>query len=159
MSEFEAAESPRSLVRPQLVSVFEIWTEIAAGRVAPTREEIDPRKLRGLLPWTWMADVIDEGRDIRFRVAGERIVEFVGRRYTGEHLSAHEHRPFFARVKRLFSHCIATRKPVVLGPTRSIMEGREYLQLEILALPLSQDGESITGLFGAMEVWPAAAVP
>src|ERR1700733_655679 len=75
------------LVSPRLIDVHAAWKKTAAGRMAPRREEITPALLKSALPWVWMIDVIDRGRDFRFRLAGDRIIQFMGRRYAGLLLS------------------------------------------------------------------------
>jgi len=45
---------------------------LRAGRIGPKRDEISPAPLRGLLPFTFIIDVVDGGRDFRFRFAGEK---------------------------------------------------------------------------------------
>jgi hypothetical protein len=36
------------------------------------------------------------------------------------------------------------------------MQGKEHLETEVIVMPLSEDGEAIASLFGAMDVGPAA---
>jgi len=141
-----------------LAGVHATWEQVSAGRLAPRRDEITPALLKTALPWIWMIDVVDGGADFRFRVAGDRVVQFMGRRYAGELLSAAGGTPFFQRMRAVLEACIRRREPVALGPLRSIKEGKEFLEMEVLVLPLSEDGSEITTLFGALETRPIGGV-
>lgn len=144
-------KSADELISERLLGALDAWTRTAAGRMAPKREEITPALLRGILPWIWMADVVDDGADFRFRLAGDRVIQFMGRRYSGSLISQHLESVYFRRMRALFAECTARKKAVAAGPQRSKMKGKEFLEMEVLAMPLSDDGESVTGLFGAMD--------
>jgi hypothetical protein len=156
MSVVNRFKSAESLVSARLVAVHDAWLRIAAGRVAPRREEITPALLKSALPWIWMIDAIDGGRDFRFRIAGDRVIQFLGRRYAGELLSQFVDQPFFQRMHAVLVESVRCRRPLAVGPTRSNLPGKEFLEMEIVVLPLSEDGEHVTTIFGAMEIGPAA---
>jgi hypothetical protein len=141
-------------VSERLKDMLETWTRIAAGRIGPRREEITPALLRGALPWVWFVDVIDGGADFRFRLGGDRVIQFMGRRYAGELLSASQSDPFFQRMRAMFVACTRQERPIAIGPERSIKKGREFFEMEVLALPLSEDGRTVSGLCGAIDLRP-----
>jgi hypothetical protein len=145
-------KSANQLVSEKLVGALDAWKRVAAGRLAPKREEITPALLRNVLPSIWMIDVIDGGKDFRFRFAGDRVIQFMGRRYAGELLSEHVDTPFFQRMKAILVECIRTRTPVAVGPLRSMLPDKDYLEMEVAVMPLSEDGETVSCLFGAMDV-------
>lgn len=150
------------LVSERLIGVYEAWKRTAAGRFAPKREEITPALLKSALAWIWMIDVIDGGRDFRFRIAGDRIIQFMGRRYAGHLLSEFAGQPFFDHMHGILKACTEQKRPLMAGPGRSKMPGREFQELEVVALPLSEDGANVTTIFGAMEIRlipPAAKLP
>lgn len=146
---FKTAEQ---LVSERLVGVLDAWKRMSDGRMAPKREEITPSLLRAALPWIWMIDVIDGGKDFRFRIAGERIIQFMGRRYAGELLSENLDNPFFQRMRGILIECTNHKKPVAVGPIRSNLKGKEFFEMEIVVMPLSEDGQHVTTLFGAMDL-------
>ncbi|HVU21474.1 MAG TPA: PAS domain-containing protein [Rhizomicrobium sp.] len=140
------------LVSERLIGVLDAWKRTSGTRMAPKREEITPSLLRTALPWIWMIDVIDGGRDFRFRIAGERIIQFMGRRYAGELLSESLGNPFFQRMRAILIECIRRKEPVHVGPMRSNLQGKEFFEMEVVVMPLSEDGENVTTLFGAMDL-------
>ena len=135
-------------------SLYDIWHTLTNGRVAPRREEITLGHVRKLTPWMWVIDVVDSGADFRFRLAGDRVVQFLGRRHGDARLSEFPKNVFFERMKRTLSHCVEHKRPVAIGPVRSGYEGKEHWEVEFVMLPLSEDGETVTSLMGIMELWP-----
>jgi hypothetical protein len=145
-------KSADQLVSERLVGVLDAWKRTAGERMAPKREEITPSLLRTALPWIWMIDVIDGGKDFRFRIAGERVIEFMGRRHAGELLSDNLDNPFFQRMRAILEECHLRKKPVAAGPIRSNLKGKEFFEMEVAVMPLSEDGHSVTNLFGALDL-------
>jgi hypothetical protein len=105
------------------------------------------------LPYTFTIDVIDGGKDFRFRFAGDRIIQFMGRRYAGSLLSEQASTPFFRGMRALYAGCVSVRGPVTSGIVQASYPGKEFLEVEALVLPLSEDGIAITTLFGAFDSW------
>lgn len=149
-----AAKPADALVSAQLVTVYDAWKQAAGARLAPRREEIAPAPIKSALSWIWMIDVVDEGRDFRFRIAGDRVIQFLGRRYAGHLLSEFQDQPFFQRMRAILELCVRRKQPFGAGPMRSNLQGKEFLEMEVVVLPLSEDGSSVTGIFGAMDVRP-----
>ncbi|MBV9990920.1 MAG: PAS domain-containing protein [Alphaproteobacteria bacterium] len=143
----------------KLIGVYEAWKRTAAGRLAPKREEITPALLKSALPSIWMIDVIDGGRDYRFRIAGDRIIQFMGRRYAGHLLSEFQGQAFFDQMRGILKACTEQKRPLMAGPGRSKMPGREFSELEVVVLPLSEDGQNVTTVFGAMEIRSVPPAP
>lgn len=154
MSVTTAAKPADALVSAQLVTVYDAWKQAAAGRLAPKREEITPAPMKSALPWIWMIDVVEEGRDFRFRVAGDRVIQFMGRRYAGHLLSEFQDQPFFQRMRAILELCVARKQPFAAGPLPSNLKDKDFLEMEVVVLPLSEDGRSVTGIFGALDVRP-----
>jgi hypothetical protein len=145
-------KSANCLVSERLVGALDAWKRVSAGRLAPRREEITPALLRSVLPSIWMIDVVDGGRDFRFRFAGDRVIQFMGQRYAGSLLSEHTDTPFFQRMRAILSECVRSKNPVAAGPVRSNLPGKEFLEMEVVVMPLSEDGKAVSCLFGAMDV-------
>jgi hypothetical protein len=145
-------KSADQIVSERLVGALDAWKRAAGERMAPKREEITPGLLRTALPWIWMIDVINDGKDFRFRIAGERVIEFMGRRLAGELMSDHSDNPFFQRMRAILVECHQRKKPVAVGPIRSNLKGKEFFEIEVVVMPLSEDGEHVTTLFGALDL-------
>lgn len=146
-------EFRRGLTSDKLAGIHAAWNELSGGRIGPRREEVRPARLRSAMPWVFLIDVV--GSDFRFSFAGERIVEFMGRRLAGELLSAHLGTPFYDGMNRFFARCVTTGQPVSAAPRRASYPGKEHLELEAMVLPLSDDGKTVTSLIGAFDTWQA----
>lgn len=145
------------LIRPvsaRLAAAYAVWCEASGARIAPRRDEITPAKLRNATASTFIIDVIDGGKDFRFRFAGDRIIQFMGRRLAGMLLSELRGTPFFEGMHGMYTRCAALRVPVSGGPMASTYPGKEFLEIEALVMPLSEDGHAVSALFGAFDSWP-----
>jgi len=142
-----------ALTSEKLRTTYDVWRELRGDRVGPKRDEIAPARLRAVLPWTFTIDVVDAGADFRFRFAGDRIIQFMGRRYAGSLLSEHGNSPFFDRMRAMYAGCVAAKAPIASGVRQASLPGKEFLEIEALVLPLSEDGVNITALFGAFDSW------
>ncbi len=63
------------------------WRGLPSAGPIPTRETVDPSAMRGILPYTFMVDVVDRGADFRYRLVGTDIVAHTPRDNTGLLLS------------------------------------------------------------------------
>ena len=139
------------LTSDKLAGVHKIWLELATGPIGPKREEITPARLRGTMPWTFLIDVADG--DFRFRFAGDRIIQFIGRRLQGALLSEFRGTPFFEGMHRFFSRGAEAKIPLANGPAPVTYPGKEHLEMEVMILPLSEDGITVSGFLGAFDTW------
>lgn len=90
-ADVELIEKPEVPLIDDLVAY---WNRKRSGRIGPRRTEIDPTEMVAHLPHIFMLDVIDGGKDFRFRLIGTRIVEGLGRDNTGRRVSeAYRDRP------------------------------------------------------------------
>lgn len=136
-----------------LRAVFDAWHKTANGRIGPQRAELSPAKLRKTTSHTFTVDLIDDGNDFRFGFAGEKVMQFLERRCEAPTLAGLRGARFFADAEKLIRRCVADAQPVISSPRRTHYSGREYLEREVLLLPLSEDGVRVTGLLGAMDTW------
>ena len=154
MADIPSFKDPAAIISSRLSTIHAVWHELAAGRVGPGRAEVTPAKLRGALPWSWMIDVVGDAQDFKFRFAGEQVVQFMGGRLSGALVSQFRGRPFFEGMQSLFTACVRARRPIVVGPMQASHEGKEFLEIEVIALPLSDDGNQIVNLLGGIDSWP-----
>jgi hypothetical protein len=136
-----------------LLAVYAIWKEVAAGRMAPRRAELSPARLKRATSWTFTVDVIDEGNDFRFGFAGDRVMQFLERGCAAPTISGLRGDRFFDVADALFRRCVASGKPLVSGPRPTCYGGKEHLERQVLVLPLSEDSTAVSGLLGAFDTW------
>lgn len=131
-----------------------IWLQVRGERIAPRRRDITLPMVGRLAQWLWWADVIDRGTDYIFRMAGDRVIQFYGRSFNGTHLSALTPIAFMQTKRNAFAHCVKHKAPLVLGPHISSYPDKECWEIEMLFLPLSENGTDVTGIMGSLEYWP-----
>ena len=142
-----------SLKSEVLRTVFDVWRKTADGRIGPQRVELSPAKLRKATSHTFAVDLIDDGRDFRFGFTGEKVMQFLDRRCEAPTLTGLRGSHFFDAAEKLIRKCVADARPIVSSPRRTHYSGREYLEREVLLLPLSEDGVRVTSLLGAFDTW------
>ena len=154
-------ETADAITSERLKSLFAYWTRLRGGRFAPPRSELKPAQMREQLGWLWLMDVVDGGHDFRFRMGGDRVIQFFGRRLAGTTLRALQPASpaFYGRFFDLVSLATNNGKPVLGGPTQTAYEPRAFLEVEALILPLSDDGKMVTGLLGSIEIRPLQKIP
>jgi hypothetical protein len=143
-----------AIVGEKARALYDIWRQCAGERVAPRRADITLSRVRALTPWMWTVDAIDGGSDFRFRLAGHEANLFLGAAVTGLPLSRVAASRFTAQLQAALSRGVVRRTPVALGPMRSDHAGKEHWEVELVALPLSEDGQTVTALVGALQLWP-----
>lgn len=62
--------------------LFAYWENLRADRIAPTRSEIDPRKIKGTLEHTFVLEASANGSP-RFRLAGIEVCDLLGMELRG----------------------------------------------------------------------------
>ncbi len=141
---------PQQLISGPLSGSHQAWHALRGDRFAPSRKEIEPARFKPVLGSIFVMDVLDDGADFRFVLGGESVVHLMGRRLRGKLLSGQPQTPFFKGMARLFVECVRTKAPVAVGPMRTVREGNDYLEIEVLVMPLSDTGTSVTSLLGAI---------
>ncbi len=82
------ATRKRSTSREEcFVELDAYWTALAAGRIVPLRDEVDPRGIKGSLDKVFLIERIAPGI-ARFRIAGHHLTDLMGMEMRGMPLSA-----------------------------------------------------------------------
>lgn len=143
----------RALTSDNLRAVYLLWKGIAGTRIGPRRDELTPQRLRRATPWTFTVEALDGGADFRFGFAGDRLMQFLQQRCAAPTLAGLRGVHFFDAADQLFRQCVASAKPLASGPKPTFYQGKEHLEREVLLLPLSENGATVTGLLGALDTW------
>ena len=70
-------ENMDDLVHPVLRQLHAYWDEKRAGRIGPTRAEIDPVDFRYAIGWTALVDVVDGGASFNVRLWGGNMLSLI----------------------------------------------------------------------------------
>jgi len=129
-------------------TLFAYWDKVRGNRATPRRFEIDPGKIAGILPSTFILERLDPDT-YRFRLAGTHVCDMFGAELRGTNfLSGWSH----SDRTSLMRHLAALTKQ---GAIETIhMEAapvaRASTPFEAILLPLRHTGESIDRVLGAL---------
>ena len=129
-------------------ALYAYWNEIRGDRLAPKRFEIEPSRIAGILPDTFILERNDQETS-RFRLAGTRMCETFGAEFRGVNffeLFGPEDR---ITLQRQFS-VIARQGAVGLFTIESKTAGEQAIRSEILLLPLVHMRDTVDRFLGAL---------
>jgi len=149
MTGYEYSDQPAA---PAILRLLAYWNARRGVRFAPARADIDPADITALLPDIMMVDVLDGGRDFRFRLIGTRIVEGLGRDSTGRLFSElYADQPLARqRLGDRFQQVIKWRRPVFSRGRLYWVPDRGHKRFDSAHLPLSADGECVDIILAAL---------
>jgi hypothetical protein len=113
--------------------LIDYWRGRRLGRPMPLRADIDPSDFPGLAPRAFIA--VREATDVRFRLAGEVVIELCRRQLAAESLLAlwrAEHR---GRVAALLGAALIAGEPMVISAECGADPALQF-RLEMLFAPL-----------------------
>lgn len=122
------------------------WQAIKDDRL-PSRLDIDPVDIPDLLPNVMLLDVLDGGRDFRYRLAGTAVERNFGAPIKGLSLaSIVEAFPSIKPVLEVKRGCVATASPYACDAAMFTHFGTKK-QVYCFAMPLSDDGVTVSQIF------------
>lgn len=134
-----------------LARIEAYWTEVRAGRLVPSRSEIDPRGLEGVLGHAFILERLTTGL-ARLRIAGSHMTELLGMEARGLPMStifAPGSRETLAEaLEAVFDEPATVRFSVISGSGF----GRPELTGGIVLLPLRSDLGDITRVLGGISL-------
>lgn len=126
----------------ELEALYDYWDSKREHGALPARADIDPIELRGLLRHVVLAEVVDGGERIRYRLVGTGMVERWGADFTGKHVDEIMQGSYRDFLMRLFQDSIDNQCAVFSRSQFRWDVGRS-LDTSRLFLPLSEDGETV----------------
>jgi hypothetical protein len=129
--------------------LYAYWNEVRAGRIAPRRLEIEPARIAGILPDTFMLEHLDAAT-YQYRLAGSRVCELFGRELRGTNfLEGWSVADRLALARRLST--MREQGGVVLLEIAAANDAGHRIELEVLLLPLVHVGTQVGGrILGAI---------
>ena len=120
------------------------WQRLKGERAYPSRLEIVPREISGLLRNVILVRVIDDGADYEFRIVGDAHVQMSGFNMQGSQIRDMERVApgFAATLRKLYEKVLSTRAPFAM---RGLVERTDQAPLasETVLLPLGPDDNTI----------------
>jgi hypothetical protein len=144
-----------TFTRPATAKALEYWRSRKGDRAMPSRGDISPSALRGVLPQIALVDVPgpgDRSTAYTVRLAGEAVLQVFGP-LTGKSIDEFLPPEILERWMACFEAARTSAAPV-RAASRVAYQNKTWLQSEVLLAPLGQDGH-VFMLFAAVETWPA----
>jgi len=145
--------NPRGFTRFELAVIHSYWQSKRNGRRMPSRADIVPAELTLHLPQILLADVLDGGRDFRYRLLGTRLTRYFPEGATGKTFTE-ALAPFGSLT---VSGTISVYRTIVNERQSALIKGpgeyyhQEAKTFEAVLMPLSNDDLTVTMIFGAFE--------
>ncbi|MGH6871724.1 MAG: PAS domain-containing protein [Rhizomicrobium sp.] len=144
-----------SLTREMTQKAYDYWLAARGNRPWPARKDITPQGMKEFVRHIGLVEVRrdKEGRPSYFvRLAGAKIESVYGP-ITGKSLGEFLPAGLEGRWRLVFDAALTRKEPFQVT-TRVMFGGKTYLQAEVLLAPLGE-GDEISMLFAAVDVWPA----
>jgi hypothetical protein len=151
------------LSSPRNARIYAHWLHARGAKKMPARREFQPDVippgLSSELPQVYIAEVHGDGGNVAFRFSlmGTQLVDRLKQDATGKFLSQLHLGGFESEWHRSLVFALETQMPVV-SESRIKLASRAQVDLEHIALPLSEDGEHIDRVLGAIDFPKASEV-
>ena len=127
--------------------IFSYWAALRRGGSLPARADIDPARLKKLLPTVTLTDVVGAPLDYRVRLAGTGLYPVYGGEITGRGLRDIYSREAAGYWRTELDKVVRLRRPGV-GCHNLAWRGAPGSSLIWMRLPLSSDGERVDMILG-----------
>jgi hypothetical protein len=129
---------------PNTRALYEYWLEKCGDRRMPKRADIDPASISPqLLPGITIVEVVKDDRRYVYRLVGTGEVEVRGNDPTGLSVIEEYFGPSAEDALACYDRVVRTCAPH-LDATPFTADSGQYVNLETLFLPLSEDGLTVT---------------
>jgi hypothetical protein len=134
----------------RLRALLRYWAEKAAGRAMPFRHQIEPTEIPRLLPIALLADITPTGACMR--LLGSEATNAYGKETRGAAVADIQFGDFTVLwLDALFSVMQSGKPAFAAGTYR---RGNELCRIETVLMPLTEDGSSVSQLFGGLLIRP-----
>lgn len=135
--------------------LYSYWNEVRGDRIAPRRFDIEPARIGGILPETFILEQVDR-QTYRFRLAGTRICEQFGAEFRGLNVLDLVEGEDRTTLERLLLELAAQGGVGVLTLEAEASPGR-IARFEVVLLPLVHTRTSIDRFLGSISAVDAPA--
>lgn len=124
-------------------ALVEYWLRIGPADGIPGRQHFDPVDVWDLIRNIWIVDVVGSPPRFQYRVAGTRIVDYIGQEPTGKTVDVvFPHFPQTESGKDLL-RTVNDRVPRWRRGTPTLRSDKAYKTVEQISLPLARDGRTV----------------
>jgi hypothetical protein len=132
--------APADIREPRLRDLWQYWAGKRDGVLLPGRAAISPLEMRAWLGNLLLMDVVEGGRDFRYRLHGTQLVQLFGVDLTGQLVGALRVRD----VDRLLAEgrmVVASRNALYTEET--VVAEKQHVAISKLVLPLAANARDV----------------
>lgn len=124
-------------------SMIDYWLRIGPADSLPGRQHFDPVDIWDLIQNVWMVDVRDSPPRFRYRVAGTKVVDYIGQEPTGKTMD--EVFPHFhnTETSKDLLRVLAEKSPRWRRGPPTLRSDKNFKIVEQVSLPLAADGSTV----------------
>lgn len=137
---------------PRLKALVRYWDSKRGSQPMPSRRQLDPIEIPRLLSIVLIADITMTGATVR--LLGADTTAAYGKEIRGKRIDELDLGEFLPFWLEAFAVVIRSGNPASAGGP--FHKGRELRQAETVLLPLSDNGTSISHVFGGLLIGPMA---
>lgn len=141
-----------SVPEPDLLTfIRNYWDKQRGARRMPSRMDIMPWDMKAHVPHVLLADVIEGGKDFRYRLVGTQLQNYFAGNPTGKLMSealASFGADAVKRTIQTYATIVADKKPMRIRGSGAIY-AQSAKFFDALLTPLSDDGQNVNIIFGA----------
>ena len=137
---------------PGTRTLYEYWNELRAGRDAPSRSEVDPRRVAGELETMFILERL-AGDQLRFRLAGTRLCDLLGMEARGLAAEALMEEGHGSQLRDLGLQALEAPGVGMMRVEAGDGDGVRW-DGEMILLPLRSELGEMTRLMGAVNLAP-----
>jgi hypothetical protein len=136
------------LQNPVVCEALAAWERARQGRPMPSRIDMSPRVMRGFLKHTALIQVLDGGRDFRYRVVGDAVIIQQGVALNGMTTTDLDARipGYGAQLARAYARVLRHRTPLAYRGLYFRPADKHTFSHESIMAPLGDDGEAVDHL-------------
>jgi len=133
------------LKHPIVCAAHQVWQTLCGERRMPSRVQMTPRIMREFLKYTALIEVLDGGREFRFRVSADAVNLQQGMTLQGMTTADIDLRApgYGTNLNRLYARVCRRRAPHAYRGTYYRPTDGHAFSHESIMLPLGEDGETV----------------
>jgi len=130
-------------------TLYAFWDAKRAGRAMPARRDIDPVEMKPWLARLMLIEVVEGGRDFRYRLVGSDVAQRLGFEATGKLQSELPAAPeILAQFQAEHRAVVESGRPGFAVHAYVSPVSDRWIKFERLLLPLGEAGGGVTMLLG-----------
>jgi hypothetical protein len=138
------AIAPADLIQPETRDAYAVWQARRNTRRMPSRADMTPRAMKTFLRFIALTEIVDGGKDFRFRVVGEGIASKQKLPLIGKTLTEVDQMVlgFGTFLRDLYQQTVQKRDALAYRGTYVRKADRHPFTYEAIIVPLGNDGET-----------------